>query len=254
MNKENLLRAVFGLAWSFVDLVLPPLCLGCGETTTTANCLCPACWGRMNFIETPRCPVWGEPHAFEAAEGILCARALADPPPWSRLQAAVQFDDISARIVHAFKYRDRHEAGAFMARLMHRSGGELLQSPAALVPLPLHRFRLWHRRFNQAAVLAKRLSRMSGLTYEPELLLRQHATKSQVRLHQNERHRNVRGAFKVPSDRLLRVIGRRLVLVDDVVTTGATAKAACEALLEAGAAKVDVLVFALVLKPMNIPE
>ena len=253
MGGEGLGPGALRLGCCIIDFLLPPLCLLCGERIATAHSLCPACWRGLNFIEDPRCPAWGDPLEIGAAQGMLGARALVDPPPWQRLSAAVQFNDHSASLVHALKYRDRHEAAHLMARLMNRAGRSLLSGSGVLVPLPLHSFRLWRRRFNQAALLAMRLSRMSGLPYEPELLRRRRATKAQVGLGLKARQGNVRGAFEVPSERVPRVAGRRIVLVDDVVTTGESAKAACEALIKGGASSVDVLVFGLVLKPVSVP-
>ena len=241
-------RILAGIA----DVLLPPLCLSCGERVTGAGGLCARCWGRLSLIDAPRCARWGEPFAFDAGPDIESARALALPPPWQRLRAATAFDDASSRLVHALKYHDRHESAQLMARLMWRAARDVLVSPGVIVPLPLHRLRLWRRRYNQAALLARAVSRLSGLPVDPGLLERTRPTRSQVGLDANARSRNVHGAFAVPAAAMPRLFGSRVVLIDDVVTTGASAMAASEALLEGGAASVDVVAFALVVKPVTL--
>ncbi len=242
------LRLLAGLT----DVLLPPMCVGCGERVTSTGGLCAKCWGRLAFIDAPRCERWGEPFAFDAGPDIQSARALAAPPPWQRLRAAVAFDDRSSRFVHALKYHDRHESAQLMAQLMWRAGRDVLESPGVIVPLPLHRLRLWRRRYNQATLLAERLARLSGLPIDHDGLARIRATRSQVGLDAGARSRNVHGAFAVPPPAVPKLFGRRVVLIDDVLTTGASAEAATEALLEAGAASVDVVVFALVVKPVTL--
>jgi ComF family protein len=200
----------------------------------------------LRFLDLPVCDVMGTPFAYDQGEGILSAEALADPPGWDRSRAAVLFDDHSKEIVHQLKYRDRAEAGLFMARAMARAGSGLLKDADFVLPVPLHRGRLWRRRFNQAALLARRISGSDGPTYQPEFLVRSRATLQQVGLSANERRRNVKGAFSVPFEARAMLAEKRVVLVDDVRTTGSTLRACTAALREAGAAKIYVLTFALV--------
>lgn len=188
----------------------------------------------------------GTPFAYDQGEGILSAEAMADPPGWDKARAAVLFDEHSKDIVHQLKYRDWAEAGVFMARLMTRSGAELLSNADVIVPVPLHRWRFWRRRFNQAATLAQLIARQRGLKFQPEVLMRTRATAQQVGLSAKERQKNVKGAFVVPFEARAAVAGKTIVLVDDVRTTGSTLRACTAALRSAGAAKIHVLTFALV--------
>lgn len=188
----------------------------------------------------------GTPFAYDQGEGILSAEALADPPGWDKARAAVLFDERSKEIVHQLKYRDRAEAGIFMGRMMARAGSGLLQEADFIVPVPLHRWRFWRRRFNQAATLAQLISRQRGVKFHPGLLVRSRATAQQVGLSAKERRRNVKGAFAVPFEARAALAGKCVVLVDDVRTTGSTLRACTAALREAGVARIYVLTFALV--------
>jgi ComF family protein len=176
-------------------------------------------------------------------------QAIADPPAYQRARAAVRFDEISRALVHALKYGDRLDLAPMMGRWISQAGREVLAEADALVPVPLHWRRLWARRFNQSAALATAISAESGVPVEFGALKRVKATAQQVGLTRTERAVNVQGAFKVPPAGKAAVAGRRLVLVDDVLTSGATVDGCARALLRAGAANVDVLIFARVADP-----
>lgn len=214
--------------------------------------LCVACWAGLQHIDDPVCDMLGLPFAYDQGPGSLSAQALADPPEWDCSRAAVVFDEASQKLVHALKYEDRQEAGLLMARMMARAGRQLLGEADMILPVPLYRWRLWRRRFNQSAFLAQRLARLSGKPWRADVLLRQRRTKSQVGLDLAERRRNVRGAFVLADGKTGFVAGRNVVLVDDVRTTGATAEACALVLKKAGAAKVSLLTFALVPAPARI--
>jgi ComF family protein len=175
--------------------------------------------------------------------------AIADPPAYQRARAAVRFDDISRALVHGLKYIDRLDLAPMMGAWMNRAGCELLTKADALVPVPLHWRRLWVRRFNQSAMLAAAVSAESGVPLVSGALKRVKPTLQQVSLSRSERAANIQGAFRVPPEGRGAVAGRRLVLVDDVLTSGATANGCARALLRAGAANVDVLIFARVADP-----
>jgi ComF family protein len=255
VQPSRLARLANGLRLSLrlgLDTALPPLCPACRDLVTD-NGLCPRCWGKLSFISAPYCPRLGIPFAYDPGPGILSMQAIADPPAYSRARAAVRYDDVARKLVHAFKYGDRVDLALLLGRWMARAGRELFDGADALVPVPLHWRRLWARRFNQSAALAEAISRESGIVVAHTHLRRVKATAQQVGLSRSDRATNVQGAFKVdPSDKAA-VAGRRLILVDDVLTSGATTDACARALLRAGAAQVDVLVFARVVDATRAP-
>jgi len=238
-----------GLRSRLIDALLPPLCLACRNPVATPASLCVACWSRLTLIDSPCCDVLGIPFPYASQAGTLSPQALNDPPPFQRARAAVVYDEFSAPLVHAGKYGDRLDNMALMARMMARAGRDLLAWADLVIPVPLHWRRLWQRRYNQAAILAQALSRQRAeLHFAPDMLRRVRATPAQASLSDaRSRRRNVRRAFSVPDHRRANLRGKRILLVDDVMTTGATVRACTEALLGAGAAGVCVLVFALVL-------
>jgi ComF family protein len=243
------LRATFGLV---VDVALPQLCASCREPVGDAG-LCPACWAKLSFIAPPYCERLGIPFTYDPGPGILSMEAIADPPAYHRARAAVRYDEVARTLVHAFKYGDRLDLGPTMGRWMATAGQMLLSGADALVPVPLHWRRQWARRFNQSALLAEVIAKASTVPVTYRALKRVKATPQQVGLSQSARAQNVQGAFRVPPDGKAEVAGRRLILIDDVLTSGATMDACARALLRAGAAQVDALVFARVVAGVRNP-
>jgi ComF family protein len=243
------IRAFFGRA---LDVALPALCPACRELVG-GNGLCAACWSKLSLIAPPYCERLGIPFAYDPGPGVLSMQAITDPPAYHRARAAVRYDDVARSLVHSLKYGDRLDLAPTMGRWMARAGHELLKEADALVPVPLHWRRLWARRFNQSALLAKAISRECGVAVADTALKRIKATAQQVGLSQAERAQNVQGAFRVPTERKAEVAGRRLVLIDDVLTSGATSDACTRALLRAGARNVDLLVFSRVVDAVRTP-
>src|SRR5436853_2188967 len=228
-----------------LDIALPTLCVACREPVAGVG-VCAECWAKLSFIAPPFCPRLGIPFVYDPGPGLLSMEAIANPPAWQRARAAVRYDDVARTLVHALKYQDRTDLAPAMGRWMARAGHDLLKEADALIPVPLHWRRGWSRRYNQSGALARAIERQSGVKVRGELLRRVRATEQQVGLSRPQRASNVQGAFKVSADRQSEVQGRRVVLIDDVLTSGATVDACARALLRAKAATVDVLVFARV--------
>ena len=233
-----------------LDLALPRLCAACREPVEGQG-LCPTRWSKLSFISRSYCERLGIPFVYDPGPGILSMEAIADPPAYHRARAAVRFDEISRALVHALKYGDRLDLAPMMGQWLGNAGREILAEADALVPVPLHWRRRWARRFNQSAVLAAAVSATSGVPVAADALKRVKATAQQVGLSRTERAANVQGAFRVPPEGKAAIVGRRLVLIDDALTSGSTAEGCARALLRAGAANVDVLVFARVADPVR---
>ncbi len=202
------------------------------------------------MIEEPFCDRLGIPFAVDLGVGaMLSPQAIAQPPVFARARAAVLYDEVARRLVHRLKYEDRLDLARPLARMMAAAGRSLIAESDCIVPVPLHRWRLWRRRFNQAVLLAKPIAEASGLPLAPQALIRIRATRTQVGLSRAARAENLSGAFRVPPEAAHLVAGRRILLVDDVTTTGATGNAAARALIRGGAASVNFLTFALVGDP-----
>ncbi len=246
---QFVLRAGRRAGRKILDLLLPPRCLGCGNQVEETGTLCAECWRGIGFIAPPLCERCGRPFEFTAADGSVCASCSREPPEWDRARAVFRYDEKSRHLVLRFKHADRTDAAGAFGSWLARSGGELLKDADLIVPVPLHWWRLFSRRYNQAAMLAAVVSKMSGVALEPMALIRRRATPSQGHLNRAERRRNMRGAFAVPARHAGRIAGKRIVLIDDVLTTGSTAAACTQALREAGATRVDVLALARVAAP-----
>jgi ComF family protein len=238
-------RSTFGLA---LDTALPPLCPSCRQQVADPSALCATCWGQLSFIARPYCERLGTPFAYDPGPGVVSAQAIADPPAFGRARAAVRYDDIARTLVHAFKYGDRIDLAPAMGRWMARAGRELLEDADGLIPVPLHWRRLWARRFNQAATLAQAMSAETRVPVAHDVLKRVRATRQQVGLTQSERDTNVQGAFAVTATGKAYLRGKRVVLIDDVLTSGATVDNCARVLLRGGALSVDVVIFARVVE------
>jgi ComF family protein len=228
-----------------LDFALPPRCPGCGAITGEPHRFCLDCWRSLSFLGEPCCACCGIPFAYPAQDGALCGRCLAEPPPFDRLRSAVAYDEVSRRVALKLKYSGRPGLAGTLAHFMLRHVGPMESGPL-LVPVPLHRWRIWKRGYNQAALIASALSRRTGLATGLELLVRTRATPPLKGLGRRERALAVRGAFKVPPGATDRLAGRSVLLIDDVYTSGATAAACARALKRGGAASVDVLCWARV--------
>jgi ComF family protein len=231
---------------ALAQTVLPPTCLACRKPAGATGGLCAKCWQGAGFIERPYCERLGTPFSYESGGPLISPSAFADPPVFDRARAAMRFSDVARDLVHLLKYGDRLDLVKPFSGWMSRAGDELLRDADALIPVPLHWTRLFQRRFNQSAELARVIARQRKVPVIDDVLVRVRATPPQVGLARDERAKNVHGAFAIEKNFRWKVKGKRIVLIDDVLTTGATANACSRVLRRAGAIKVDVLTLARV--------
>ncbi len=237
-----------------LDFLYPPVCIGCHEQISEPGALCPDCWQALHFLDGPVCASCGLPFELDPGSEMLCAGCHARPPSFDKARAVLRYDDASRRPILALKHADRLDLVPAFGRWLERAGRDLLAASDLIVPVPLHRVRLWRRRYNQSSELARALSRRGGVPVDSLVLCRTRATPSQGEMPSaSARQRNVRGAFDMREKRQSVVDGKRILLVDDVLTTGATANACAKALKRAGAQKVFVLALARVVRPLSDP-
>jgi ComF family protein len=230
-----------------VDVALPPRCPGCGAVVAEEHRFCLACCQSLTFLGEPCCDRCGLPFDYDQGEGALCGGCLASPPAFDRLRAAVAYGEVSRQVALKLKYSGRPVAATlahFMRRYVAVEPGDAL-----LAPVPLHRWRIWRRGYNQSALIAAALARRTGLAVEFDLLRRVKATPPLRGKNRRERALAVRGAFKVPDVVKPSIDGRTILLVDDVYTSGATANACAKAPKRAGADSVNILCWARVVRP-----
>ncbi|HWI75521.1 MAG TPA: ComF family protein [Sphingomicrobium sp.] len=229
---------------SVLDFALPPRCGGCGAIVEDIDSFCTDCWRKLEFLQGG-CTRCGLP--LKGTEAETCGACLAQPPRLDRIRAAVAYDDISRSIALRLKYGRKTALARTMSRYMRPLFGELPRD-TLLVPVPLHRRRLWSRGFNQSAIVARDLSRRTGLPVAVGALKRTRATPPLKGMGMRQRRRTVAGAFRST----MQLHGRTVILIDDVLTTGSTANACARVLKRAGAERVDLISWARVIRPMHI--
>lgn len=240
-----------------IDAILPPRCGGCGDVTDTTHAVCATCWAGLRFITAPHCACCGYPFELDAADTrwdgsdeTLCGPCHQKPPAFDRARAALVYDDHSRDYLLRFKHADRTDLTPLLARWMFQAGHDLWDGADLILPVPLHRRRLWTRRYNQSGLLAQKLSRHTGIAWDGVVLRRARYTRSLGGLGPSSRKREVGGAFNVDEARAQRLglAGAHIVLIDDVLTTGATANACARILKRAGAAHISVITVARVVR------
>lgn len=235
-----------------VDFVIPPACPVCRNLVGGTDGVCAACWRDLEFITPPICHRTGVPLAEDPGPEGAGLAAMINPPAYDRARAPLKYTGIGAQLIRRMKYSDQSELAAMLAPLILRAATPLFSTADLLVPVPMHRWRLARRRFNQSAELARALSRLTGVPMQVDMLERHRATAQQVGLTRAVRRTNLRGAFRVRDATKAQLAGRHVLLVDDVLTTGATAEACTRTLLRAGAGAVDIVTLARVVMPETL--
>jgi len=240
-----------GATWSlFLDLILPPRCFGCGNLTSEHHVLCPQCWKGCHFLSAPWCCLCGWPFPHEAPGQHLCPSCHRLPPLFAQCRSALAYHEKTRGFILKLKNGDGTWLAPGLSRLMVRAGQDILSQTDALVPVPLHWKRLFLRQYNQATLLSRQISLQTNIPTFTDLIRRHRPTQKQGHHNRKERLANVRGAFSVPPQRKPFLKGKRVTLVDDVFTTGATLNECAHALLKGGAEEVRALTLARVIMPL----
>ena len=229
-----------------LDFLLPPTCPVCHKRVAENLTICSKCFAQLEFIGNRKCSVCGKPLDVIVPGMAVCGECLKKAPHFRHAEAVFKYNDISKKLILAFKHSDHIELTRLMTKWMSQACGNVIENNQILIPVPLHWSRLFKRKYNQSALLAQELAKQYHKVYNPLILLRNKYTKSQGHLSQKERQKNVTGVFEVKRSQLIK--GKSILLIDDVFTTGATANECARVLLKAGAKSVDVLTFARVVR------
>lgn len=238
-----------------IDFVLPPRCPFTGESVDSQGTVSPKAWAGLSFITSPMCHACGFPFEFSVPAGsgeTLCAACLGERPEFSAARAALVYNDISRDFILKFKHGDQIQAVVAMVPWLRAAGADFWGKADAIMPVPLHRWRLLRRRYNQAGIMAQVMANDRKLAYLPDTLIRTRPTQTQGHLSASERTKNVKKAFAVPEKKTMNVRGKKIILMDDVYTTGATVRECTKALFKAGAAEVYILSLVRVVRAVRI--
>jgi ComF family protein len=227
-----------------MDAIYPPQCAACHQVVAQHGQLCAKCWSQATFIQPPYCACCGAPFEYDHGDGSICVSCLANRPAYSQARAAMIYDDIARTLVLSFKHGDRLGPALSYAQMMARAGADIIESADVIVPVPLHWTRLFKRRYNQSAILGQHIALLANKTHLPDGLVRRKRTPPQAFMKRAERLRNVRNAFDVHPKHGDAIRGKTILIIDDVLTTGATVENCTQSLYKAGADTVNVLTLA----------
>jgi ComF family protein len=237
-----------------IDTILPPRCIVTGDLVDQQGMISPQAWAQLNFISDPQCYKCGYPFDFDSGgskDGNICAGCHKNPPVFNYARSALVYDDTSRNIILGFKHGDQTQSVPSFLPWLLRAGEEILAQSDYFVPVPLHRWRILRRRYNQAGLIAQYLSKETGIDCFMDLIDRHKATVTQGHLKTNERQKNVRNAFGIAEKHGKKIRNKHICLIDDVLTTGATVNECTKILLKCGAASVNILTLARVVKPQK---
>ncbi|MDB2415140.1 ComF family protein [Rickettsiales bacterium] len=237
-------KAAKSIINNVVNIIYPPQCFSCNVSIYEHGHLCPECWESIQFVRPPYCQKCSFPFEYSIEGENLCAECIKSPPAFNKARCAFLYDDNSRKIVTSFKFGDKTHSHMTLAKMMISSATDLLKEVDIIVPVPLHRLRLLKRKYNQSAILAHSISKYTDIAVVPDLLIRNRNTPPQSGLTQRQRHKNMKNAFSVREKYHQFIDEKKVMLIDDVMTTGATIEACTKALFKSGAAEVYVLTLA----------
>lgn len=244
----NIRSTATRLCTTVLDTILPPRCIVTGNPVIEQGTIDASFWSQLNFLRDPCCKRCGYPFSHEIHKDMLCPSCLIAPPQYDRHRAALAYDDHSKRLILPFKHGDRTYMTPTLGQWMMLAGRTLLDETDIILPVPLHRRRLFARRYNQAALLAQYIAKKAQLPHIPDGLLRSRATASQGFMKKEDRRRNVKNAFVLHPRHSSILENKKILLIDDVYTTGSTVEECTKALHKGGVTCVNVLTLARVIK------
>ena len=231
------------IAQTIIDYIFPPTCLLCNSFVDKQGTLCNICWVDVTFCPTSVCHICGLPFEYEVEEKTLCGNCVKLTPFFSHARYVCLYDDKTKKLIFDLKYKDKTFLVPSLSKMIHNIGKEYIEACDYIIPVPLHKKRLYNRKYNQSAMIAKQIAKLSNKPMFPSLLTRKKNTISQTGLSQEKRIANVYNAFSVSKQYKMLVKNAHIVLIDDVLTTGATVNACSKTLIKSGAQKIDVLTF-----------
>lgn len=249
--QERAVHVALHLGRKSADFLLPPVCLNCHTPLTLSHRLCSQCWKDVSFITRPFCTITGAPLPFDIGEDAISAQAATNPPHYDQARAVALYKGVMRNLIYKLKYQDHHATVNLLSLWLQQKGQSIIDDADLILPVPLHPSRLWQRRYNQSALLAKRLAENTGKTLALGLLIRDKKTRSQIGLTASERQANLKGAFTITALSANKLKRKHILLIDDVITTGATINAAAQTLKRAGAERVTVLTLAMAVTDDN---
>lgn len=240
-------QKIYQLLVNFFNLLLPPRCFNCGDLAKASNQLCGPCWKSLNFITSPYCDQCGHPFVVDESY-LICGECMANPPLFTKGRTAFRYDSLIRESILKFKHGDATYLAKPFGKWLSRAAEDILPHCDVIIPVPLHRFRLLKRRYNQATLLSREVSNFSNIPLLTNALVRNKYTESQHGKSRRSREKNVQSVFELKSKYLPSIIKKSVLLIDDVWTTGATLNACVKTLKKVGAKDVYVLTLARVIK------
>jgi len=245
---KKALKKLQSISNSVINTVLPPRCIISGDIVEAPGMVSPTPWARLNFIEHPFCDICGRPFEFITPDESVCGDCFAYPPEFTSLRSALVYDENISPLILGFKYGDKLHAKNTFAKWMIRAARDTLPDCDLIIPVPLHYSRLWKRRYNQAGEIGKEISVQTNITFIPDVLKRNRFTQTQKGLTTKQRQDNVKSSFKVRPLYLNQIKGKKIIIIDDVYTSGATLNECAKTLNKQGAKTIHALTLARVVK------
>ncbi len=244
-HKQFMLSLIKSTSKNLLDVIYPPICIVCGNSVYEHGSICSKCWECINFISDPQCQICGFPFDFQVIEGAICAGCAYKKPYFSKARSVFLYDENSQKIITNFKYRDKTEYSSFFSRWMVRIGSNMLDECDFIIPIPLHPLKLFLRKYNQASLIANELHKHSKKKVLYNAIIRIKYTTKQASLVRKNRFKNIKGAFRINKKYIKLLEGKNILLVDDVITTGATINECAKSLIKQGKVhKVEALTVA----------